>query len=283
MSNSLGKYYKLLGLPITATDIEIKKQYRKLVFLHHPDKNGGDETHFIAITEAYEILSGKKSVPQETVVTSRSASSVATKTREERVREAQQRYKDRIYNEHLENDRYFKQLTSGWKWKTFRFIVVISTLLAIILFTESLLPKHYEEARVVGYSRYSYGSFHDNVTTLVALDNGNRYYVGDVTVSLFGEFTDVLIERSWILHNPKQIISIHPTYYEYFPIELSIGSHNLFFGLLFLIPLITFLYKKRTILFTILYLSSLYIIGIVLIYVLFSDDRWAHLLSLGFL
>lgn len=53
-------YYKLLGVPPTATADEIKKAYRQLALKYHPDRNQGDkqsETLFKQITEAYEVLS----------------------------------------------------------------------------------------------------------------------------------------------------------------------------------------------------------------------------------
>jgi DnaJ family protein C protein 7 len=53
-------YYKILGVEKTADDNQIKKAYRKLAIVHHPDKNPGDaeaETRFKDISEAYETLS----------------------------------------------------------------------------------------------------------------------------------------------------------------------------------------------------------------------------------
>jgi len=53
-------YYKILGVEKTAGDTEIKKAYRKLAIVHHPDKNPGDanaEARFKDISEAYETLS----------------------------------------------------------------------------------------------------------------------------------------------------------------------------------------------------------------------------------
>lgn len=53
-------FYKVLGVPETATHEEIKKAYRKLAQQHHPDANPGDlsaEERFKEISEAYATLS----------------------------------------------------------------------------------------------------------------------------------------------------------------------------------------------------------------------------------
>ncbi len=51
-------FYKVLDVDENASQDEIKKAYRKLSLLHHPDKNPGDTTSekFKAISEAYETL-----------------------------------------------------------------------------------------------------------------------------------------------------------------------------------------------------------------------------------
>ncbi|KAL9010027.1 MAG: hypothetical protein Q9173_005000 [Seirophora scorigena] len=56
-------YYDALGVPPTATELEIKKAYRKLAITTHPDKNPGDESahaRFQAIGEAYQVLSNEE-------------------------------------------------------------------------------------------------------------------------------------------------------------------------------------------------------------------------------
>lgn len=54
-------YYKILDLDEKATDIEIKKSYKKLANKYHPDKNKdkGAEDQFKKIKTAYETLSDK--------------------------------------------------------------------------------------------------------------------------------------------------------------------------------------------------------------------------------
>mmetsp|Transcript_31395 Transcript_31395/g.32578 ORF Transcript_31395/g.32578 Transcript_31395/m.32578 type:complete len:398 (+) Transcript_31395:1-1194(+) len=53
-------YYKVLGVPKTSTDKELKSAYFKLARKHHPDVNQGKTTEkFKEITAAYEVLSDK--------------------------------------------------------------------------------------------------------------------------------------------------------------------------------------------------------------------------------
>ncbi|MDR0661197.1 MAG: DnaJ domain-containing protein [Prevotellaceae bacterium] len=54
-------YYQILGVSTTAYLDEIKKAYRQLVMLYHPDKESGDHARFIEIQNAYEILKESRS------------------------------------------------------------------------------------------------------------------------------------------------------------------------------------------------------------------------------
>ncbi len=61
------KFYKILGLPSTASKAEVKKAYRRLAKKYHPDLNPSKEAEqkFILINKAYEaIVEGKIPYPQ---------------------------------------------------------------------------------------------------------------------------------------------------------------------------------------------------------------------------
>ena len=56
-------YYKILGLNKDATEEEMKKAYRRLALLYHPDRNHGNkeaEEKFKEIGEAYAVLSDRE-------------------------------------------------------------------------------------------------------------------------------------------------------------------------------------------------------------------------------
>jgi curved DNA-binding protein len=60
MAVAFKDYYEVLGVPRTAPEDDIRKEYRKLARKYHPDVNPGDksvENKFKEINEAYEVLS----------------------------------------------------------------------------------------------------------------------------------------------------------------------------------------------------------------------------------
>ena len=54
----MAAYYKILGLRLDASDVEIRKRYKTLALRYHPDKNRQPraEANFKAIKLAYDFI-----------------------------------------------------------------------------------------------------------------------------------------------------------------------------------------------------------------------------------
>lgn len=52
-------YYKILGVEKNAASDDVKKAFKKLALLYHPDRPTGDEKKFKEINEAYQVLGDK--------------------------------------------------------------------------------------------------------------------------------------------------------------------------------------------------------------------------------
>lgn len=47
--------YEILKVEPSASEVEIRKAYRKLSLILHPDKETGDEKAFMKLTKAYQV------------------------------------------------------------------------------------------------------------------------------------------------------------------------------------------------------------------------------------
>lgn len=289
---SLGRYYRLLGLPVTASDDEVRKRYRKLAMHYHPDKNTspGAEKKFMAIVEAYEVLTGKRPSPirktQRSSTAKRKttpgATSANAKSQKDRVREARTRYEDQQKREQIENEIYFRRLTGGRKWKMMRVSAFFGAILALCMVLDRFLPHHFEEDQITHYSLNRAYSGSGEVLSVVQTKDGAQHWISHINYNLYGRNHNVQTETSWIFHQPIRLVSNAKIYTSTYDIYYSFFSNFIFVIVLFLLPLITYYYKRRTITFTILFQSSYFGINALILYFIFANDHWAHLLTLGF-
>lgn len=271
------KYYKLLGLNAGASSKDIRKRYRQLAMKYHPDRNSSPDAQakFIALTEAYEVLLGKIQTPEPTPKTKQA-------TQEERMQKARQRYARQAMDEFLENERYFNYLTKGRKWKTIRVGAFVGTFLTILIILDYFLPHHYEDDEVTHYAVQVGRSLTGDEVGLIKTRQGNYYWLSRMTYSLYGKTRRINVETTWIFHNPVRVISMEKIRPKYFGVHFSVITTAWAIILLFLLPLITIQFKRKTMGFTLLFHLSYFGTSAGILYFLITNDRWAHLLTLGF-
>jgi hypothetical protein len=284
------KYYKILGLPNGASQIEIRKKYRKLVMQYHPDRNDspGAEGKFILLKDAYEILMDKKPLPAvrgRRPVQSNPKQKEAEDQfkKEQRAREGQIRYEQQKQKEFLENERYYQMMTKGVKWKTIRVSAILGAILSLMILCDYYLPHHYKEDRVSGYSVNYARGLNGEAISLIKTESDKIYWVERITYDLYGKNQTVFIESSWFFHNPIRIISKGKLSNTYYNVNFNIFIVAWLLLPLFLVPAFTMFYKRKTIGFTVLYHFSYYAINSLILIYLISGNRWAHLLTFGFL
>lgn len=288
------KYYKILGLLPGADQAAIRKAFRKLAMRYHPDKNpsASAQTKFIAITEAYEILIGKKSAPAERVSRARSRQTQPgasnsgirkEKTQADRVREAKERQEAQAKRESEENERYFQLLTTGWRWKVMRWSAIVGLVLSVCLIAERFLPHHFTQEKIAKYALTPDLSSGSEQISVIQTEQDNVYCISRISYDLYGRHTRIYVRSSWIFHEPIQLLSIGKTEYAPYNVHFTFYSNFGVMIFLLLLPSITVLMKNRTIMFTILHKISYYAVNILILYFLFRNDHWAHILTFGFL
>jgi curved DNA-binding protein CbpA len=88
----------VLGMPENFTLADLKSQYRKKVLIAHPDRNGGDDSKFIIVQRAFELLTAHKE--NSTIYYQHTKQSPrythANKVYQQR-RQAEQAYKEKVH------------------------------------------------------------------------------------------------------------------------------------------------------------------------------------------
>jgi hypothetical protein len=278
----LNKYFKVLGLQPGASEIEIRKQYRKLAMRYHPDKNPDSDTRkqFDLVQEAYEVLTGKKNIPLP------SAKSVKRhnpqKSKEDRIREARRRYYEQQQREKAENERFYRGLFKGRNWLIIRISAVIGTILACAIALEWFIPPHVELDQVHSFS-YGITTFDDTHVLSVLKTNSGRYLWVTENKSMLERIGEIQIRTSWVFHDPINCAYLEGLTPQIIDLKLTFYSFGYVFAIVFLLPLVTYLFPRRTSAYTFLYYVTLYLSPLCILVFFLSKDHWAHLLSLGYL
>jgi hypothetical protein len=284
MTNS--ECYRILELPVGASDALIKKQFKKLALRFHPDRNPSPEAHehFILISNAADqLLKAKDTATTQTRKKSQAVNPEKKRAeQEQRIRVAKERFEQQRRSDELEQERYFRSLTTGKKWQLYKLIALLSFSLSIALLLDLMLPHHQEKDKMVAFYPKAIGGIKYDYVYEIVFSKNNTLFAQRFFENWKLSESPVIIEKSRLFHTP---ISFHemnssPSIQAYF--DFNLAAFGLPLMILFLVPLIPYFFQRKTVYFTFLYHVSFWIIGPLGIIILGTGERLSHLLTLGF-
>jgi hypothetical protein len=276
-----GSAYNLFGLKPGASEGEIRKRYRELVKKFHPDvnKDTNADKKFIEIQEAYEqLMSGFEEI---TTVEETQETSFETTYSEYR-NYAREQYNARKKKEADDLEKLYIRLQTGPVFLLHKMIAITSLIVIIALILDLVLPFHYDSAVISSYSTETYQSMNGDLVSLAKTTNGQHFFLNAFSNRFFDINPFIKIEKTAILHQSISVFSYGNNVLQEIPIHFSFYWAQFVLYPFLLIPTIFLLYRKKDAFFIMGSYFSRYASGILLLYFLISQDRWYHLLTLGF-
>ncbi|MEY3585462.1 MAG: chaperone protein DnaJ [Bacteroidota bacterium] len=276
-----GSAYKVFGLNPGASEEEIRKRYRELVKKFHPDvnKNPRAEEKFIEIQAAYEQLMDGNEEPTE--IESPAEASFQTKYADYRAH-ARQQFEARKKKEAEELEKLYVRLQTGPVHLLHRCIALVSLIVAVALILDLILPNQRVSAVITSYSTEVYQSMNGNLVSLAKTNQGESFFLNAFSNRFFDINPFIEIKKTVIFHQSVSVLSYSNEFLQEIPIHFSFYWAQFVLFPFFFIPLIFLIYRKKDPYFIMGSYFSRYASGLLLLYFLISQDRWYHLLTLGF-
>ncbi len=294
---SAKRYFEILDIVPTKDEKVIKKAYRKKAMRYHPDRNPTDEAHvkFIQLTEAYDHLmiaieQSKKS-PEERQTKNQQKTTphpqqkTAKEIHEERLRKARDRYQYMKEREAAENEAYFQLISRGTHWQAFKVIMSFSLLIAAIFIIDMLvLPERWEKSSITHTNPVlSYAGLRYSRIVPLRLKTDEKAWVQPAFSYASNNNHVVYIERTYIFRDIKRLWIWDKNNWYFTRTDFSVSGTFPLIPIILFLPFITYLLRGRTLTYSLLFNISLYFFGIGLMLLLYINDRWLHLFTLGWI
>ena len=286
-----GDPYKILGIKPQASPQEIRRAYRSLVKKYHPDKNkdAGAQEKFLAIQSSYEqLLNGK--------FTSESTADIRNKEQQQAQEDAEQRASYEAYRKHAREKfaqrkaaeeaykvAYLQDLKTSWKGRWHQTAAVLGLCLFFVVWIDFYLSEKQTRIYPDSFGLKTYQSMNGHFVQLFKSTDGRSFWVADYfSQELIKSSAIQSVETPW-LHQVKSIRFQEQHFVKETPVHFTFYWAQIWISLIFLFPFISWRYASADIIFVAGSYFSRFIIGPFILYFLFTEQRWLHLISFGFL
>ena len=276
-----GSAYKLFGLSPGASEEEIRKRYRELVKKFHPDvnKDANAEKKFIEIQTAYEELMRE---PEAQLGIDHPTESTFQEEYTSYREHARQQFQARKKKEAEELEKLYVRLQTGPIHLLHRCIALVSLIVLLTLCLDLILPNQRVSAVITSYSTDVYHSMNGNLVSLAKTNQGESFFLNAFSNRFFDTNPFIEIKKTAIFHQSVSVLSHSKESLQEIPIHFSFYWAQFLLFPFFLIPIAFLIYRKKDAFFIMGSYFTRYASGILLLYFLIGEDRWYHLLTLGF-
>ncbi len=283
------RYYKLFGLTHDASEDEIKAAYKKLAKIHHPDKSKSPKAveKFQEIQEAYTYLLQQFKRNDNAIE--------PTNDNEQNLEEqedidewtayrqkAWKRYQEKKKKQELELENWYVKLRSGWNRKFFLGIVVLSSTLNLLLTIDYFLPAKVEDDRVAHYSEILYKSMDNHPVSVIETENNRTLWLNNFNNAYFNRSPFIKIQVTPILHHPVEVLITSDYRIYHVPVHFNFYWAQLLIQVILILPLLFLFYKKNDAYFIMGHYATVVLIGGFILYFLITENRFIHLITLGY-
>lgn len=276
-------HHKNLGVSTGASKAEIKKAYRKLAMILHPDKNPDPKAAvlFAELQDSYDALMNPTSFQPNARSTKTTRPSQTAKTAEQKTQEARKRYADHMKRQKAGDERYFHSLTSGARGLYLKTGWVICGIITLLIVLDTILPSHRVKDEFVYFSSIKpFGN--EAMQVQVGLKQNGFFLIEKAEYYNLSKFPELYLEKTRLLHFPTKVLHFVDGNLNTYKIQRGMWQTLPLPLFLFVIPALLLFYKKRTAYFTALYMISTYFIFPLAILFLLTGNRWLHVMTFGF-
>jgi hypothetical protein len=272
-------YFKILDLPENTSKKEVKRRFKELAKIYHPDinKNENANEEFLKIKEAYEKIINPTA--------SKIVKSPKSKTKSQYDKyseQAERLYQERKKRKEKEIREFYTHLRSGWRRNLIWANVIIGVIIFLFMTADQLAEPRLESIHVVKTSPYTYQSMSGHYVQEVTCSDGNSYFLADfVGIKNLKYHPKLVLKESRYLHHPIAVSQSYRKVVKHAQIHFTLYWAYPLVSFLLFMPCIVLLYRKNNAGFVFLHYTSLIVTSPLLLYILLTGDHILHIFTLG--